>query len=254
MTSYPLFFKSCLAKWCIFYTAVSLSHHLIPTYYSTEVMWFVFHPMLKEEKLIAKAETFIGQCAEELGWPQSQLSQRLCQVKLEINKTGTYSHTSDEIQVGARLAWRNSAKCIGRIAWNTLEVRDRTHVNSPEAMMDELVDHFLAATAGTNIQSVMTVFRALTPDESWGPRFWTEQGVRYAAYKDEVTGEILGDGANLDFTEFIVKKGYWTPPEPRTQHDILPCIFKMPGIDTPIVHEFDPKYLYEAQIEHPDCK
>lgn len=100
----------------------------------------------------------------------------------------------------------------------------------------------------------MTVFKAMEPDEAWGIRFWTEQGVRYAGYKDEDTGNIIGDCANLDFTEFIIKRGYWTPPEPKTKHDILPCVFKMPGIEKPIVYEFDPKFLYEANIEHPDCE
>ena len=77
-------------------------------------MWFVFHPMLKEEKLISEAEKFINQCAEELNWSKSKLSKRLLQVKLEIKKTCTYTHTPEEIQIGARLSWRNSAKCIGR--------------------------------------------------------------------------------------------------------------------------------------------
>ena len=30
-----------------------------------------------------------------------------------------------------RVAWRNAAKCIGRIAWNTLIVRDCRHVTDP---------------------------------------------------------------------------------------------------------------------------
>jgi len=44
----------------------------------------------------------------------------------------------------------------------------------------------------------------------------------------------------------------WTPPEPRTHHDVLPVVFKMPGQDHPTCHQFDPKYVDEADIFHPD--
>ena len=40
---------------------------------------------------------------------------RIRQVRREIEATGTYRHTSTELEFGARVAWRNSAKCIGRL-------------------------------------------------------------------------------------------------------------------------------------------
>ena len=66
-------------------------------------------------------------------------------------------------------------------------------------MFKKVKEHLTLATAGTNIQSVMTVFRSRHPDEMWGTRFWSSQYVRYAGYKDEITGSIIGDpGENIN--------------------------------------------------------
>ena len=73
-------------------------------------MSFTFYPMLREERTIVKAAEFFEQAADELDWTQAKLSKRMLEVKLEINSTGTYKHTAEEVQLGARLAWRNSTK------------------------------------------------------------------------------------------------------------------------------------------------
>ncbi len=39
-----------------------------------------------------------------------------------IQETGTYTQTYEELEFGARLAWRNAPRCIGRIQWNNLKV------------------------------------------------------------------------------------------------------------------------------------
>ena len=44
------------------------------------------------------------------------------EVLKEINKTGTYTLDEKELIYGARLAWRNAPKCIGRIHWKKLQV------------------------------------------------------------------------------------------------------------------------------------
>ena len=108
-----------------------------------------------------------------------------------------------------RVAWRNAAKCIGRIAWNTLIVRDCRHVTDPglfsfsfslllnilfltfpkykDGMFAEILEHNRIATNGGSLEAVMTVFRPRGDEERWGPRFWNMQIVRYACYevKDE---------------------------------------------------------------------
>lgn len=44
------------------------------------------------------------------------------QVQKEVNSTGTYQLTETELAFGAKLAWRNSGRCIGRIQWAKLQV------------------------------------------------------------------------------------------------------------------------------------
>ena len=44
------------------------------------------------------------------------------QVQQEVETRGTYDLTYDEIVAGARLAWRNAPRCIGRIQWANLRV------------------------------------------------------------------------------------------------------------------------------------
>ena len=43
-------------------------------------------------------------------------------IQKEIQLTGTYELTEEELNFGAKLAWRNAARCIGRIQWNKLKV------------------------------------------------------------------------------------------------------------------------------------
>ena len=52
-------------------------------------------------------------------------SDRLSEITTHITETGTYSHTASELEFGARLAWRNSNRCIGRHMWRSLRVLDR---------------------------------------------------------------------------------------------------------------------------------
>lgn len=40
-----------------------------------------------------------------------------------IAATGTYQLLEPELVFGAKQAWRNAARCVGRIQWNKLQVR-----------------------------------------------------------------------------------------------------------------------------------
>lgn len=44
------------------------------------------------------------------------------QVQKDIENTGSYQLTETELVFGAKLAWRNAARCIGRIQWAKLQV------------------------------------------------------------------------------------------------------------------------------------
>lgn len=77
---------------------------------------------------------------------------RLNEIKEEITKTGTYNMTYDELVFGAKLAWRNASRCIGRIQWNKLEVLDYRHIKTTEEMFHALCKHVEYATNNGNLR------------------------------------------------------------------------------------------------------
>lgn len=212
------------------------------------VSQIIAEPMLQQENMLKEAQKFIGQVAPELAWPISKTQSRLGAIAREIRATGSYTHTTEELDYGAKLAWRNAPKCIGRISWKNLIVRDLRHITEAKSIYDECVQHLRTATNGGNIEIVLTVFRALKPGERWGPRLWNSQLVRYACY-EMPDGSLRGDRANLDLTRAILKLG-WTPPEPLGEYDILPLVIEMPG-EAPILYPLDPKDVLEVPISHP---
>ena len=217
----------------------------------TEIMSIVYYPMLRQEKLIAEAQAYYQSMKEEFEWSENTFQKRIIQVEDEITSTGTYVQTTAELEMGARLAWRNSAKCIGRISWNTLKIRDCRHINDPKGIFDECRKHLLEATAGTNIQSIMTVFKAQDPNQPFGTRFWSSQLVRYAGYKNPLGGPIIGDPANVELTEYLINEKLWTPPDYPSKFDVLPLVLKVPGVTKPYVHEVPSDCLFEVDLEHP---
>ncbi|WP_299132562.1 nitric oxide synthase oxygenase [uncultured Amaricoccus sp.] len=212
------------------------------------VIRVISEPMAQQERLGEAAREFIDQLAEELAWPATKVEKRWSEISHEIRATGTYTQTYEEIEYGAKLAWRNAPKCIGRISWKNLIVRDRRHVTEPDAIFAECVEHLRAATNGGNIEIVLTVFRPTRPQERWGPRIWNSQLIRYAGYALP-DGTVIGDRANLDLTSAIRKLG-WLPPERPSNFDILPLVIDVPGHE-PRLYELDKADVLEVPISHP---
>src|ERR1700678_169452 len=76
-------------------------------------------------ELLAAAERFITQFHDENRRAAGAFADRMRQVHDEVRSRGTYRHTPEELAFAARVAWRNSSRCIGRMYWRTLRVRDR---------------------------------------------------------------------------------------------------------------------------------
>ena len=206
-------------------------------------------PKLNEERLLKKAQKYLAVIAAEQAWEERDHDRRWQEIKAEVEATGTYTHTYEELAYGAQLAWRNTSKCIGRIQWSNMVVRDRRQVTDPDEMFKELEEHLRLGTNGGNLQIVMTVFRPKLPKESWGPRIWNPQLIRYAAY-EMPDGSIMGDAANLSLTNQIIEKMGWQPPEPRSPYDILPLVIEVPK-QAPKLYSFQPEDILEVEIEHP---
>ena len=106
-------------------------------------------------------------------------------VRAQIAATGTYTQTHDEVCFGAKVAWRNASKCIGRLYWRSLVVLDRRCATGAEHIFALLLRHLRQATGASNpgqLRPVISIFPPVTPGRPY-PRIWNEQLIRYAGYR-----------------------------------------------------------------------
>lgn len=178
-------------------------------------------------------------------------AHRISWARAEIGLTGTYQHTSAELAFGARVAWRNSARCIGRLYWRSLRVRDLRAVRDPAEVSAQCVEHLRVAYNGGKIRPVITVFAPDLPGRP-GPRIWNEQLIRYAGYR-QPDGSILGDPRYVTFTEAVIRRG-WRPPANRTAFDVLPLVVSAGGAtdDTAHLTSLPTDAVVEVPLTHPD--
>jgi len=127
-------------------------------------------PPRTAQDILREAEAYLRLFHQERGL-SPLCHERLAHVQAEIERTGTYWQTSDELADGAKIAWRNNTRCIGRLHWHSLHVRDRRHLESEEEIFAALVDHLRFATNGGKIRSTMTIFAPTTPGQP-GVRIW----------------------------------------------------------------------------------
>ena len=148
--------------------------------------------------------------------------------------------TTEELTYGARVAWRNSNKCIGRLFWNSLTVFDRRELLEPEQIFEALIAHIDFATNSGKIRPAISVF------DDARVRIWNHQLIRYAGYETE--GGVIGDSNSLAFTKICEQLG-WRGA--RTNYDVLPLVIQ---VDDAPPHVFDiPKEsVLEVNITHPD--
>jgi nitric-oxide synthase, bacterial len=199
-------------------------------------------------EMLSSAERFITQFYGEnqLGPPD----RRLQQVRREIEASGTYWQTTQELTFGARVAWRNSSRCIGRLYWHSLRVRDRRHVAAAPDIAAESFQHLREATNGGRIRPMITVFAPDAPGRP-GPRIVSSQLVRYAGYQT-ASGAVIGDPANADLTRLARDLG-WRGGQPAGRFDVLPLLVQEAGGDvTP--HELPSDAVLEVAIEHPEFR
>uniref|UniRef100_A0A673XYJ7 Nitric oxide synthase, inducible n=1 Tax=Salmo trutta TaxID=8032 RepID=A0A673XYJ7_SALTR len=159
---------------------------------------------------------------------------RLEEVAMEIGSTGTYSLTMDELVFGARQAWRNAPRCIGRIQWSNLQVFDARKCKTTQDMFKSLCKHSQFATNGGNLRSVVTVF-PLRKEDMQDFRVWNSQ---------------LGDPSSVEFTKICIQLGW------KLQYglfDVLPLVLQVNGED-PDLYEIPPHLILEVPMEHPQYK
>ncbi|MEF3306328.1 nitric oxide synthase oxygenase [Paenibacillus sp. GYB003] len=191
------------------------------------------------------ARAFIETAYAELGKSAEETERRLREAERDIAEKGRYDHTEEELRHGARVAWRNSNRCIGRLFWDSLHVRDAREADTEERIAEALLDHIAYATNGGKIRPLLTVFRPAADPR--GPiRIRNYQLIRYAGYETE--NGIVGDPDSVAFTKLCMELGW---EGGGTAFDVLPLVVQI-GERTPRLFPIPRDLVLEVPLIHPE--
>lgn len=171
--------------------------------------------------------------------------ERRAQVEAEISRTGCYRLTATELSFGAKQAWRNAARCVGRAHWSRLQIFDARDCESVEEMFEHICNHIKYSTNKGNIRSAITIF----PQRCEGKgdfRVWNSQFIHYAGFV-QPDGSVLGDGGTVEFTQLCESLG-WQPN--RGRFTVLPLVLQVPGGELTLC-PVPPELVLEVELEHP---
>lgn len=202
-------------------------------------------------QILHEATIFLRQFYFEEGAPVP-IESRLVEIAASIEASGTYVQTEAEMAFGARVAWRNSARCIGRFFWKSLAVRDLRNLDAindqalASAVFEEIRAHLVKATNGGDLRATITVFRpqmAERPDI----RIINPQIILYAGYR-RADGSVIGDPANVDLTDLAQALGW---EGLGTRFDVLPLMIRI-GDGVPHLFELPRDEVLEVAMTHPE--
>jgi len=200
-----------------------------------------------------EADEFLRLCYHEN--PQlGPVQPRLAEVRAHIAVCGTYVHTPAELTFGARVAWRNASRCIGRLYWRSLLVLDRRGALSADEIFWHLVAHLRLAGGGEresarmrSIRPVISVFEQALPGRPYA-RVWNDQLIRYAGYR--TSGGVVGDPRYVDFTASMNRLGWTGKGE---EFDVLPLAIETPEEGVRL-YDLPEDAVLEVPLAHPDYK
>ncbi|MEY9844099.1 nitric oxide synthase oxygenase [Streptacidiphilus sp. MAP5-3] len=186
-------------------------------------------------RLLTAADSFIRDFAREHPGAVDP-EARLREIAAAVATEGTYTHTPAELGYGARVAWRNAARCIGRLYWNNLTVRDLRHLTHPDDIARECFEHLRIATNDGRIRPVISVF---APDAPGRPaaRILGEQLVRYA------------DDPRSAERRALAKEAGWKGGE--EPFEILPLLIQAAPDRAPEFYELPEDAVLEVPLTHP---
>jgi len=201
-------------------------------------------PAYSREERYAEADAFIRDCYAELG-RESEIDDRLDEVADEIERRGHYEHTSFELEHGAKMAWRNSNRCIGRLFWQQLSVADARDCETAREVHEACCTHLERARNGGDIEPLLTIFKPAI-DGQQQVRLWNYELLRYAGY--QTADGIVGDPDELDVTEYCQSRGW---EGDGTEFDILPHVVQIRNQE-PELFEVPESAIGEVRLRHPE--
>ncbi len=161
---------------------------------------------------------------------------RLREIRAELAAHGTYTHTAEELAFGARVAWRNASRCIGRLYWRSLVVRDLRQLRRPDDVAEQCFEHLRIAGNGGRIRPVVTVFAPDLPGRQ-APRLLNEQLVRYAC-----------DPRSAERAELARELGWKGGEGP---FETLPLLVQSSPERPPDCYELPDDAVHEVRLTHP---
>ena len=130
-------------------------------------------------------------------------------IRPRVRRFGPRSTTRDlhahaaELTFGARVAWRNSSRCIGRLYWHSRCACATGGTSTrPRASPWNAVGHLRESATTTARSGRRSRCSPRTRPGGPGPRIWNEQLIRYAGYR-RPDGTSLGDPRYADLTEAV---------------------------------------------------
>ena len=195
-----------------------------------------------------EARAFLDVFHNESGAPATTRQRRWAEISRDLRRHGTYEHTPEELAFGARLAWRNHGRCIGRLFWESLEVFDCRTLTEPEAMAERITQHMSDALGDGRIRSVISVFAPVS-GASLPSYVESAQIIQYAGHARK-DGTVIGDRQNIEATRIAQSLG-WQPPDKPGRFDILPFVIRDQKDRRALFH-LPASAIREVPILHPD--
>lgn len=170
---------------------------------------------------------------------------RLQAISHDIMTKGHYTQTSEELLAGAKIAWRNHARCTGRYSWQSLQLIDARACESPAEIAEACWEHLRVSTNKGRLRPVVTIFKPdLGPDSH--VQIMNSQLIRYAGYRLP-NGQVTGDPEQLEFTQQVIDMG-WRGAQ--ADFDILPLVIRVNGA-LPVMFQVPADCIMEVPIIHP---
>ncbi|GAA1027263.1 MULTISPECIES: nitric oxide synthase oxygenase [Amycolatopsis] len=207
-------------------------------------------PLFAKAEIARRAARFLADSA----LPGDRQARVAAAVR-ELEATGTYRLTDEELLHGLKQAWRNEPRCIRRGTFQSLEriepedlaLIDLSRAKLTASQVASSFGHYLRyATNGGKLRPMVMVFPPDGPDGA-RLRIWNDQLIRYAGHALP-DGTVLGDPKHVELTAALRGLGWGARIGRQT---ILPVAFQLASAE-PGWTELPAEDILEVPLIHPN--